>query len=106
MRHLVKVCAKTCYACCYHMGFGSQPGKKQKEAGHSMNVACNYLSIEGHSRIYENGKKAYDPKYCDNFREGIPQSEQWSSDNMTEWRQEEERQRIWKELENANGSKH
>lgn len=102
----VKINSQMCYACCYHMGFGSQPGKEQRDAGHFHNIACNYLAIEGHSRIFENGKMRFDPEYCDKFREGIEQTGAWTSDNMTEWRQEEERQRLWKELENANGSKY
>ena len=56
MRVLVKADAKTCQKCKYHIGFGSQPGKEQKKAGHYKNVACNYLAIEGHSRIFENAE--------------------------------------------------
>ena len=33
-------------------------------------LSCNYLRIEGHSRIYENGVKMYEPEFCDKFREG------------------------------------
>ena len=106
MRVLVKADAKTCQKCKYHIGFGSQPGKAQKKAGHYKNVACNYLAIEGHSRIFENAEMTYDPKLCDKFEKGVEQTGAWTSDNMTEWRQEEERQRLWKELENANGSKY
>lgn len=106
MAKRIKADANICAACCYHMGFGSQPGKEQKDAGHNKNVACNYLEIEGHSRIFKDGKMRFNPKYCDKFREGVIQTGAWTSDNMTEWRQEEERQRLWKELENANGSKY
>ena len=70
MRDLVKVSAKTCAKCKYRMGFGSQPSKKQKDEGHCMNVACNYIKIMQHSRIFENGEMAYDPKYCDKFEKG------------------------------------
>ena len=70
MSKLIKVSAKTCQKCKYRMGFGSQPGKEQKEKGQCMNVACNYLCIEKHSRIFKNGKLAYDPKFCDKFKKG------------------------------------
>ena len=32
--------------------------------------ACNYLAIEGRSRIYENREAAFDPTLCDKFKEG------------------------------------
>ena len=70
MSKLIRVSAKTCQKCKYRMGFGSQPGKEQKEKGQCMNVACNYLGIERHSRIFEDGKMAYDPKFCDKFKKG------------------------------------
>ena len=31
---------------------------------------CNYSEIEGHSRIFIDGKMAYDPEYCDKFERG------------------------------------
>ena len=32
--------------------------------------ACNYLAIEGRSRIYENREAAFDPTLCDKFKKG------------------------------------
>ena len=31
---------------------------------------CSYLTLTGHSRIFENGKLAYDPKFCDKYEKG------------------------------------
>jgi len=104
MSRKIKVNAQICYACCYHMGFGSQPGKNQIDEGHSCNVACNYLGITGKSRIFKDGEMAYKPHLCDKFVPGDVDPGGWASDSMTEWKQEEEKQRLWKELENANNS--
>ena len=106
MSKKIKVNPHICYACCYHMGFGSQPGKDQIDAGHCANVACNYLGITGKSRIFEDGKMAYKPEYCDKFVPGEADPNGWSTDSMTEWIVRDEKQRLWKELENANGSKY
>ena len=70
MNKLIKATSKTCEKCKYRMGFGSQPSKKQKDEGKLMNVACNYAKIMQHSRIFENGEMAYDPKFCDKFERG------------------------------------
>lgn len=74
---------KLCTRCCYHGGFGSQPGKEQKKAGYCRNISCNYLEITGHSRVNTPDGFAYDPKYCDKFREGEVISIKWTSDSMT-----------------------
>ena len=83
MRKLVRASASVCNKCKYHIGFGSQPGKWQTNG----NICCDYLLTEGHSRIFENGSEAYDPKYCDNFEAGAHVNKrEWNTDNMTEWR--------------------
>lgn len=52
---VVKICSKNCKECAYH-GYSS-----------SM-IVCNYILIEGHSRIFENKKRRDIPKgYCDKF---------------------------------------
>ena len=68
--------------CCYHVGFGSQPGKEQKDAGHYHNIACNYLEITGHSRVLTVKGYAYDPKYCDKFREGPVIDKSWRDERQ------------------------
>ena len=80
MRGKVKLSVDICRSCKYHMGFGSQPGKQQIDEGHCKNVACNYMQIEKHSRIFKNGKMAYDPKYCDKYEEG-------DAISLEEWRE-------------------
>ena len=97
----IKADAETCWNCCYHMSFGSDNGKRMRSTYISTNVACNYLEIEGKSRMFKKGKLRMEPGYCDKFKPGPKASGAWSSDNMTEWREEGERQRLWKELENA-----
>lgn len=72
-----------CSRCQYHSGFGSQPGKEQQQANHIRNIACNYLEITGHSRIFTPDGPTYDPKYCDKFEEGKVISTKWTSDSMT-----------------------
>ena len=67
MSELIKVSPKICQKCKYHMGFGAQPGREQRVVS---NVCCNYADIEGHSRIFENGVRLYDPAYCDKFDPG------------------------------------
>ncbi|MBQ5636220.1 MAG: hypothetical protein IIV08_01535 [Selenomonadales bacterium] len=101
MSRKIKVNAHICATCRYRMGFGSQPGKEQTEAGHNLNIACDYLNKTGHSRIFEHGKLRFDPEYCDKYEKGSASNDAWTSDNMTMWKQEEERQKLWKELEDA-----
>lgn len=69
---LIKLSQTVCLSCKYHMGVGTQPGKQQKEQGVLPNVGCDYQRIAGHSRIFVNGKKAYDPAYCDKYEPGDP----------------------------------
>ena len=57
MRELIKINAKTCAKCQYHGMMGQK-------------ISCNYIACEGHSRIFEDGKMAFDPKLCDKFQEG------------------------------------
>jgi hypothetical protein len=33
-------------------------------------ISCNYMTCTGHSRIFQDGKMAYDPKYCDKYEKG------------------------------------
>ena len=85
MGKLIKTNPQICMRCCYHMGFGSQPGREQKDAGHYKNIACNYLEIAGHPRVITPDGPAYDSEYCDKFREGPIISNGWSRDTMTMW---------------------
>lgn len=100
MGRKIKVNAHICASCKYHMGFGSQPGKEQTEAGHNLNVACDYLNKEGHSRIFEKGKLRFAPEYCDKYERGRAINDAWTSDNMNAWKLEAEKEALWKELEN------
>ena len=70
MRQLVKATSSTCRQCKWSMGFGSQPGRCQSEITANNNIACDYFARCGHSRIFEDGKMTYDPKYCDKFEKG------------------------------------
>ena len=71
MRLLIRVDdGEMCKSCKYAQPFGSQPGSKQKEAGETARVCCNYLLVNERSRIFEDGKMAYDPAYCDKYEEG------------------------------------
>lgn len=70
MCELVKVSQKICLSCKYHMAIGTQPGRLQKMQGTLPNVGCNYLTIAGHSRIFEKGEKAYPSDYCDKYDPG------------------------------------
>lgn len=72
MKELIRVSQQLCLSCKYHTGVGTQPGKNQKSQGMLPNIGCNYLKIAGHSRIFENGKKAYDPAFCDKYEPGKP----------------------------------
>ena len=85
MSKLIKTNPQICMRCCYHMGFGSQPGKEQKDAGHYKNIACNYLEATGKMRVLTPDGPAYDPEYCDKFREGEIITKAWNRDNMTMW---------------------
>ena len=100
MNRKIKVNAHICASCKYHMGFGSQPGKEQTEAGHNLNVACDYLNKEGHSRIFEKGKLRFPAEYCDKYERGRAFNDAWTSDNMNAWKLEAEKEALWKELEN------
>lgn len=70
MCELVKVSQKVCLSCKYHMAIGTQPGRLQKMKGTLPNVGCNYLTIAGHSWIFEKGVEVYDPAYCDKYDPG------------------------------------
>lgn len=86
----IKPDAATCWNCCYHMPFGSDNGKGMRSTYVSTNVACNYLEIEGKSRMFENGKQRLKTGYCNKYKPGRTKTRAWTSDNMTtEWRQEE-----------------
>ena len=77
MRELIRVSPEICAKCKYHFPFGANPGHRECI---NRNIACNYKSITGHSRIFENGKMAYDPEFCDKFEQGekLPDSGEWS----------------------------
>lgn len=57
MEKMVKIGRSVCSKCQYRARFGQILG-------------CNYLGIEGHSRIFQDKQPAYNPKYCDKFKEG------------------------------------
>lgn len=101
MGKLIKATSKVCLSCKYHMGFGSQPGKEQKDAGHFHNIACNYLDIAGHSRVLTPDGPLYDVEYCDKYEPGVEIVKQWTADSMTIWAEESEKRQKWKELEDA-----
>lgn len=72
MAILRKLTPELCDKCKYMQGV--------KENG------CNYMTITGHSRIFENGKKTVPSGYCDKFEEGrkITQTvKAWGHDDMT-----------------------
>ena len=57
MGEIRKISKGLCSKCQYRTKIGS-------------NLACNYLAIAGQSRIYHGRTAAYDPKFCDKFKEG------------------------------------
>ena len=63
---MVRATLDYCKRCIYRVGFGPSPGQARERE----NYCCNYLAIEGHSRIFKNGEYAYDPELCDKFVEG------------------------------------
>ena len=100
MRKLVIASCRTCSLCKYHIGYISGQ-TNNREKGNRTGVACNYLEIKKHSRIFENGKMAYDKMYCDKFEPGIPENKAWTTDNMTAWILDDDAKRkLWKELSN------
>lgn len=81
MRELIKLSKRVCARCQYSMRAGASPGR---DGENDFNYCCNFLSIEGHSRIFEDGKLAYDPHYCDKFKRGkqIPSKINWNQCNL------------------------
>jgi len=76
MGELRIVSRRLCASCKYRMGVGN-------------NVACNYLQIAGHSRLYENGVKMYDAAFCDKYESGRKLTT-WADDlNLTRFEPEE-----------------
>ena len=69
MRQLIKATPTICAMCKYRSGDRERNG-------------CNYWAITGKSRIYESGKMAYDPQYCDKFERGKRLDSQlhWAND--------------------------
>jgi len=61
----IKVNSDICRTCKYRMGFGSNANHTTRST-----VACNYLSLTGHSRIFEDGRLQMDPKFCDKYEPG------------------------------------
>ena len=99
MRELVKATTEVCARCIYHQGVGSQPGKEQS----NNNICCNYYWTTGRSRIFEKGKMAYDPKYCDKFEaDGKVRSAAWNRDNMTMWQHKCKKKEEFKKYEYEN----
>ena len=102
MSKKIKTNPDICAHCKYHMGFGSQPGVNQIDLGMMAHVACNYLTITGHSRIFQKDEMRFKPEYCDKFEPGDKICRAWTSDNMTDWQAVSNKHDLWKELENAN----
>jgi hypothetical protein len=57
MKEMEKITKKLCSTCKY------RGGTDQK-------ISCNYMTCTGRSRIFQDGKMAYDPKYCDKYEKG------------------------------------
>ena len=89
MSRRIKISHEVCGKCIFRMYVNGQP-------------VCNYLAITEHSRIFKDGKQQYPAHLCNKFIEGKQLEMGWTSDSMTEWRQEEIKQKLWKELEDAN----
>ena len=53
---MVKINKNICGMCKYRSGLPEH--------------GCNYIMVKKHSRVYEDGKLAYDPRYCDKFERG------------------------------------
>lgn len=66
MNELIKATHRVCNRCRYSMGFGSQPCNAEAPD----NICCNYMEIRGESRIFKDGKMAYNPAYCDKYEKG------------------------------------
>lgn len=81
MRDLIKLNKRVCAQCQYRMRAGASPGR---DGDSDFNYCCNYMEVEGHSRIFENGVKAYDAKYCDKYKRGkpIPTKINWNQCNL------------------------
>lgn len=81
MRELIKLSKRVCARCQYSMRAGASPGR---DGENDFNFCCNFLSIEGHSRIFEDGELAYDPHYCDKYKQGkqIPSKINWNQCNL------------------------
>lgn len=59
--NLIKATKEVCARCKYHGG---------TDAETLNDVYCNYLSVVGHSRIFEKGQRTYPAEYCNKFAEG------------------------------------
>ena len=68
MAEQIRVNPQICASCKYHQGFGSQPNSTRTTVNN--NIACNYLAIMGHSRIFQDGELRMDPAFCDKYEEG------------------------------------
>ena len=71
---MVKLCESICRMCKYRSG----------EQGD----VCNYWNITHSSRIFVDGKMAYDPEYCDKFERGkriVTDREIYIKQRIAEW---------------------
>lgn len=62
MGEMRKIERSLCATCKYRFKFGNY--------GHNGKNACNYLDIEGKSRIFEDGEKVVPDGYCDKYEKG------------------------------------
>lgn len=72
MNGLKRCTTGLCKTCKYRTYFSGGIGYKARISGTTETIACNYMIITDHSRIFEDGKPQYDPKYCDKYEKGKP----------------------------------
>lgn len=72
MGRLRKLHKNLCANCVYRCRVGN--------FGHNGQIACNYIEVEGQSRIFVNGEKVIPDGYCDKYvcgAESISSSRKW-----------------------------
>ena len=81
MKDLIRCTKQVCARCQYRMRAGSSPGR---DGNNDFNYCCNYLEIEGHSRIFKNGEMTYNAKYCSKYKSGepLPTKINWNQCNL------------------------
>lgn len=74
----IKTKPSICRSCKYHQYFGAKTSKENSTKWEFNNVACQYLGITGHSRIFKDGVLQYDPQYCDKYEKGKKIHRKWA----------------------------